>query len=188
MKKTILFVAMAVCLSTGAMAQGISGGIKAGLNFANQKFGSDVLNTSADSRTSWHAGLFLTIKAGSFGVQPEVLYNSVGAEFDAGDVRKIDYVSIPVMIRFNFAKIVNIHAGPQFGMLLSAKDEDIDIKEELKSTDLGIGAGIGLDIPMGLTASVRYVFGISDINDSNSDFELKNNVMQVSVGYKLFGK
>jgi hypothetical protein len=169
------------------MAQGVSGGIKAGLNFANQSFSSDLLSTSPDARTSWHAGFFLTVKAGSFGVQPEILYNSVGYKFD-DDVTKIDYVSIPVMIRFNFAKIVNIHAGPQFGILLSASDEDGDIKEQLKSSDLGIGAGIGLDIPMGLTASVRYVFGISDVNDSPLDVKVKNNVMQVSLGYKLFGK
>jgi hypothetical protein len=188
MKKHVLMLALAISFCTTVlMAQGISGGFKAGLNFANQTFSSDVASLSPDGRTSWHAGFFATIKMGTLGLQPEVLYNSVGAEFD-GSVRKIDYVSIPVMVRINFAKIVNIHAGPQFGLLLSAKDEDIDIKDELKSTDLGIGVGIGLDIPMGLTASLRYTFGISDINDLSGDGSLKNNVMQVSLGYKLFGK
>jgi hypothetical protein len=111
----------------------------------------------------------------------------VGSKFD-DEVSKIDYVSIPVLIRFNFAKIVNIHVGPQFGVLLSAKAEDVDFKDELKSTDLGVAAGVGLDLPMGLIVSARYVAGLSDINDAGGDLKLKNNVMQLSVGYKLFGK
>lgn len=187
MKKLFFVVAVAICFSTSAMAQGVSGGIKAGLNFANQKFSSSLFSATPDSRTSWHAGFFLTVKAGSFGVQPEILYNSVGSKV-ATDVTKIDYVSIPVMIRFNFAKIVNLHAGPQFGLLLSATDDSGDIKDQFKSNDLSIGAGIGLDIPMGLTASVRYVFGVSDINNSPDDVKITNNVVQVSLGYKLFGK
>jgi hypothetical protein len=195
MKKLILFVAVALCISTGTMAQGVSGGIKAGLNFANQKLDDDDIDING--RTSWHAGFFLTAKLGTIGIQPEILYNSVGSKFDAGTagdlVTKIDYVTIPVMIRINFAKVLNIHAGPQFGILLSAKQEldgnSEDIKDTLKGSDLGIGAGIGLDLPMGLTASARYTFGLSDINDSD-DIEgaIKNNVLQLSVGYKLFGK
>lgn len=187
MKKLFFIVVVAVCFSTGAMAQGISGGIKAGLNFANQKIDAGSFSASPDGRTSFHAGVFAIIKLGTLGLQPEILYNSVGSKFD-DDVTKIDYVSVPVLVRFNFAKIVNIHVGPQFGMLLSAKVEDEDVKDQLKSTDLGIVAGVGLDLPMGLIVSARYVVGVSDVNDSGGDYKLKNNVMQLSVGYKLFGK
>jgi hypothetical protein len=187
MKKLIFTVVVAICFSTGVMAQGISGGIKAGLNFANQKYDAGSFSASPDARTSFHAGVFAIIKMGTLGLQPEILYNSVGSKFD-DEVSKIDYVSIPVLIRFNFAKIVNIHVGPQFGVLLSAKAEDVDFKDELKSTDLGVAAGVGLDLPMGLIVSARYVAGLSDINDAGGDLKLKNNVMQLSVGYKLFGK
>jgi hypothetical protein len=188
MKKLIFTVAVAICFSTGVMAQGISGGIKAGLNFANQKIDAGSFSASPDGRTSFHAGVFAIIKLGTLGLQPEILYNSVGADFGGDDVSKIDYVSVPILVRFNFAKIVNIHVGPQFGMLLSAKSDGEDFKDELKSTDLGIAAGVGLDLPMGLIVSARYVVGVSDINDAGGDYKLKNNVMQLSVGYKLFGK
>jgi hypothetical protein len=95
---------------------------------------------------------------------------------------------VPVLLRLNFAKIVNIHAGPQFGVLLSAKAEDVDIKDELESSDLGVAVGAGLDLPMGLTASARYVFGLKDIEASSSGIEATNNVFQLSVGYKFIGK
>jgi hypothetical protein len=198
MKKSILLVAVAFCICTGAMAQGVSGGIKAGLNFANMNFESDGGDFSPDNRTSFHVGLFATLMVSeSFGVQPEVLYNSIGAKYEvpiAGgeSIYKLNYISIPIMLRYNPAKVFNIHAGPQFGLLLSAKEEfdgdSDDIKDGLKGLDLGLGLGIGLDLPMGLTASARYTLGLSNINDGDDDEgKVKNNVIQLSVGYKLFG-
>jgi hypothetical protein len=187
MKKLILFVAVALCITTGVMAQGVGLGVKAGLNFANQSYDVGSFSASPDARTSFHVGAFATFKFGMFGLQPEVLYNSVGAKFD-DDVTKIDYLSVPILLRLNFAKIVNIHAGPQFGVLLSAKEEDVDIKDELESSDLGIAFGAGLDLPMGLTASARYVIGVKDIDVSTGGVEAKNNVFQLSVGYKFIGK
>jgi len=196
MKKHVLMLALAITFcSTGLMAQGISGGFKAGLNFANQNFESDGFSINPDGRTSFHAGFFATINMGTFGIQPELIYNSVGSKFDLGSsgeqITKIDYLTIPVMVRFNFAKIVNIHAGPNFGFLLSAKNEfdgdTEDIKDDLKGMDIGIGAGLGLDLPMGLTAGLRYNIGVSNILD-DPDGTIKNNVFQLSVGYKFFGK
>jgi hypothetical protein len=169
------------------MAQGVALGIKAGLNFANQAYDAGSFSVSPDARTSFHAGAFATFKFGMFGLQPEVLYNSVGSKFD-DEVTKIDYVSVPVLLRLNFAKIVNIHAGPQFGILLSAKFEDEDVKDQMESSDLGIAFGAGVDLPMGLTLSGRYVLGVKDIDASASGIEAKNNVFQLSVGYKFIGK
>jgi hypothetical protein len=190
MKKHVLMLAIAITFcSTGLMAQGISGGFKAGLNFANQKYSSNGFSASPDGRTSFHAGLFATINLGAVGIQPELIYNSVGANL-GDDPMKLDYLTIPIMIRFNFAKIVNVHVGPNFGFLLSAKLDDEDIKEEMKGMDLGIGAGIGVDLPMGIVVSARHNIGLSDVSDTSSlgDAEVKNNVFQLSVGYKFFGK
>jgi hypothetical protein len=127
-----------------------------------------------------------------------LLYSSVGSKAEipiiGGDlVNRLNYLTVPVMVRVNFAKIFNVHAGPQFGFLLSAKSEfdgeEVDIKDQLKGTDLGLGIGAGVDLPMGLTAGIRYSLGLSDINDSPDDnSSVNNNVLQLSVGYRLFGK
>jgi hypothetical protein len=188
MKKLIFSMAFVAFFTTGVMAQGVGVGVKAGLNFANQTLSSGAFSATPDGRTSFHAGVFATFKFGSFGLQPEVLYNSVGAKYSSSDVAKIDYVSVPVLLRFNFAKIVNIHAGPQFGILLSAKRDDVDVKDSLESSDLSLASGIGLDLPMGLTASARYVIGLKDINASSAGVNTKNHVLQLSVGYKFIGK
>ena len=196
MKKHVLMLALAITFcSTGLLAQGISGGFKAGLNFANQKLESDGFDFNPDGRTSFHAGFFATINMGTIGLQPELIYNSVGSKADLGSlgemVTKIDYLTVPVMVRINFAKIVNVHAGPNFGFLLSAQQEfggdTDDIKEDLKGMDLGLGVGLGLDLPMGITAGIRYNLGLSNASDID-DVDIKNNVVQLSVGYKLFGE
>ena len=196
MKKLIVLSLALTMTGAVAYAQGVSGGLKLGLNFANQKFEGDGGSFSPDGRTSFHVGGFLTaMVTENFGVQPELLYNSVGSTFEIAGfeaVQKFNYLSVPVLLRYNPVEVVNLHAGPQFGILMSAVQEvdgeEDDIKDGLKTLDLGFAIGAGLDLPMGLTASLRYTLGLSNIaDDDDDDAEIKNNVFQISVGYKLFG-
>ncbi len=200
MKKSFFtFVLIAFC-AFGAFAQGISGGLKVGANFANQKFDADGLDISPDSRTSLHAGVYAKIMISDmFGIQPELIYNSVGTKFDisgADAVSKINYLSLPIMFRYNPVPVFNIHAGPQFGFLLSAEEEfngnTSDSKDGYKGLDLGAGIGVGVDLPMGLGISARYVLGLANILDDEdadfSDVKVTNNVIQLSVSYRLFGE
>lgn len=198
MKKLLFTFAVVIFSAAGLFAQGVSGGLKVGANFANQKFEADGLDISPDMRTSLHLGLFATIMVSeTFGVQPELMYNSVGSKFDLGSeesVTKMDYLVVPIMLRYNPVPVFNIHAGPQFGFLLSAKQEydgdSQDIKDGLKGLDLGFGVGVGVDLPMGLGFSARYVLGLSNVSDDDADEggKVKNNVIQISATYKLFGK
>lgn len=195
MKKIVIILLSLISVST--FAQGISGGFKAGLNFANQKFKGDGIDITPDGRTSFHVGAFATIMVSdNFGLQPELLYNSVGSKveiFGQDVVNQFNYLSVPVMFRYNPIDIFNIHAGPQFGFLLNAQSKyENDDKTDIDGTngvDVGFGFGAGLDLPMGVTASLRYNLGLTDIYDNDDDdSKITNNVFQISVGYKLFGK
>ena len=158
MKKSLFTFAIIAFCAAGSYAQGISGGLKLGANFANQKFSTDGIDFSPSSRTSLHGGFFLTVMVSeTFGVQPELLYNSVGSRIDFGGddlVQQLDYLTVPVLLRYNPVSIFNVHAGPQFGFLLSAKQkmdgDSQDMKDGLKGLDLGLGIGAGVDLPMGL--------------------------------------
>jgi len=198
MKKTFFTLTLIAFCACGAIAQGISGGIKAGANFANLKYDSDFGDFSPDSRTSLHVGFYATIMVSeTFGVQPELMYNSVGSKFEALGTEltsKLDYLTIPVMLRYQPVPVFHIHAGPQFGFLMSAKmddgDDSVDAKDSFKGLDLGLGFGAGVDLPMGLGLSARYVMGLSDIADGDAAEETKitNTAVQLSLTYKLFGK
>ncbi len=63
--------------------------------------------------------------------------------------------------------------------------EEVDIKDDLKSTDFGVNLGLGYKMESGLNFGARYNLGLSNANDSDIDdgAEYKNSVIQVSVGY-----
>lgn len=190
--KKITTLVFACLLGAVAYGQGISGGVKAGLNLANQTFSGNGYTTSPSFLPGFHAGVYATMMFGErFGLQPEILYSGQGAK--SGDQKyKVNYVNIPVLARFNVNKVLSFHAGPQFGVLTSAKftsgSSEQDMKDQVKGTDMGIAAGMGIDLPMKLNFGVRFVQGLSNISDVDSSIKQKNYNLQLSVGYKLFGE
>jgi hypothetical protein len=193
MKKQILTVMFIGLVAIIASAQ-MSGGIKAGLNLANQS-GDDVSDNSM--RTAFHAGVYATFNlSDKIALQPELLYNSTGSKYDFGlgeDVNFItDYVSIPVMLLYNINENFNIQAGPQFSFLTKGEvefDGDTeDISDQLKGTDIGINFGIGANFGK-LNATARYCLGLGTIVEEvdGETADVKNAVIQISVGYRLFG-
>ena len=178
--KKILFTVFAVCLVFAASAQ-FKGGLKAGANLAN--LGGDVSGT--DMLFSFHVGAY-----GQFGLsdalslQPEVLYYGAGAKDDVSEF-KLSYVAIPVMFKYALGESFNIQAGPQVGLLMKAEYAGVDLKDGLKGTDFGLNVGAGVTFGK-LSVDARYSMGLSNINDGGNG-EIKNNVIQVSLGYQLFG-
>lgn len=198
MKKLFLFTALALFCLTYSFAQ-VNFGAKAGVNF------SDITGEEVDSfsgRTSLHVGVIAEIMVSDmFAVQPELVYSSQGSDyedtedgFDYSGTVKLDYLNVPVMAKLYVGEGgFSVEAGPQVGILLSAKDDygdgEIDLKEEevVKSTDFGVNFGLGYKMENGLNFGARYNLGLSDNLDVD-DFEAagaeyKNSVIQVSIGY-----
>ncbi|WP_462251066.1 porin family protein [Ekhidna sp.] len=180
MKKTLLTLTLAL-ISIGAFSQAsVSIGIKAGANFANTNI------SGSESITALHAGAYGLIKFANLGVQPEVLFSKQGSDLSGASEVNLDYVNIPVMLKFYFPAGLNLQAGPQFGVLLNAEDgSGNDIKSDIKNSDLSAAVGAGWDAPFGLNFTARYVFGLSD-NDDGFGTEVKNQTFQLSIGYRLF--
>ena len=186
MKKIyILLVAVLLVGTISAQAQ-LKFGIKGGLNLS--KINSTDPSDITSNRTGFHGGLMLEIKMPIIGIEVDALYSQNGSKFDFGgaiDELKSTYIAIPVVVKFYIAKVLNIHAGPQFSFLTSSEFADIDIKDQFQSSDLQIVFGAGVDLAM-FHASLRYNLGVKDIlEDGISDFELKNNSVQLSVGIWL---
>src|SRR5688572_6418245 len=108
-------------------------GIKGGVNF-NQLRGSDKGNISGlKNVTTWHAGLYGQFPVGGssfFSIQPEILFNR--RAFEAKDANqadiefKTDYLEIPLLFVFNFLDNVSFHIGPQAGVLMTVKENEIE--------------------------------------------------------------
>jgi hypothetical protein len=192
MRKSILLVAAVIFSMSTSFAQ-LSGGLKAGLNLAN--LNSSEEGWESDMKVGFHVGAFAELGLSeSFAIQPELLFSTQGASFEEDGVEadyNLSYLTLPVLAKVKIGEVFNIHAGPQFGLLLSSEakfgDLEVDTKDENKSVDVGVAFGIGADLPVGLTLAARYNLGLTDIAEENQGEAVKNGVIQISVGYKLFG-
>lgn len=202
-------LALLVCCANlaGQQAWGqaqVALGIKAGPNFATIDTKASA-GENYENRTGFHGGAFFLVKAGKIGIQPEVIFSQQGSkvEIDSKSFESnFSYINIPVMLKLYTIAGINIQAGPQFGFVTSAEApirEQLeyrveDVKDDMKSSDLTLGLGLGWDLPFGLTIDARYNLGLSKIYDDapnpQQSTDAKNQVFQLSLGYKLikFGK
>lgn len=155
-------------------AQEIDFGIKLGANFATFNDFSD-----ASNKTGFVGGVFANLKFGKIGIQPELLYSQQGAEFKASDF-DLDYVNVPVMLKYYLIGGLNVQVGPQFGFLVD--DTIPDLSDSAKNFDLSGAAGLGIDLPLGIRADARYIFGLTDVFDNRDG---KNGVFTLSLGYSF---
>ena len=125
--KKLLLTSVVMVLASYTFAQGISGGVKAGLNLANQKYSSDGTTADTKVKPGLHAGLFFTRN------DQRKVCNSAGSSvfhaglqiryrlgFDGNYETNFNYLAVPVLARYNITDRISVHAGPQFAFLLSA--------------------------------------------------------------------
>jgi hypothetical protein len=192
MKKSIvMLVVMLICVSAAqrAFSQAqVAIGIKGGVNMA--KVDASDVPGSLKNKTGFHAGAFGLVKLANIGIQPEIIFSQQGAKLktDVGNFdANIDYINIPVVVKFYLAAGLNLQVGPQFGFLSRAEIDGQDQKESFKNSDISAALGAGWDLPFGLTLDARYNLGLSKIDEDDAAFSAaKNQVFQISVGYKLF--
>ncbi len=195
MKTLLLSLMLVTICSVCLYAQGIDFGVKAGANIANQKLSGDY-NIDTKAIVSFHGGVFVVWMFNEdLGLQPELLLSLQGSKDkdDLYDYKIItNYVNIPVLVRYNINDMFSVHAGPQFGILISAKEEfdgdKEDIKDDFKTTDIGLALGAEADLPINLGVGLRYVIGLTNVikeGESFDDTELKNGVFQIYVTFKI---
>ncbi|MBX2971353.1 MAG: PorT family protein [Cyclobacteriaceae bacterium] len=187
MKKiNLLFFALLFTAGTALAQAQFSVGIKGGLNFA--KFDASDFGGSIKNKTGFHGGAFALIKLTKIGIQPELIFSQQGSKFriDSSDGEgNFDYINIPVMLKLYTIAGINLQVGPQFGFLSRAEIDGDNVKSSFKGSDLSLGIGAGWDLPFGLTIDARYNLGLSKIDDSPAMETIKNQVIQVSLGYKI---
>jgi hypothetical protein len=206
MKKTIYGIIASLVLLTVVNSQAqiqFAVGLKAGPNFA--KINTDAsASENYKSRTGFHGGAFVLIKATKIGIQPEILFSQQGSKVTINNKdyeSNFSYINVPIIIKLYTVAGINLQAGPQFGFVNSAKAPVIstvagqqqvtatDVKDLAKKSDFTLALGAGWDLPFGLTIDARYNLGLSKIYDkapTTQTENAKNQVIQVSLGYKIF--
>jgi hypothetical protein len=195
--KKFVFVLMVAATTLFAVsplfAEGAQFGIKAGLNIANVT-GDDAEGFS--SKVGLVAGGFMCYNFTEiFAFQPELLFTMKGASGDGDHKWSVNYIEIPVLFKANLPTEGKIkpmlYAGPGFGILMSSKADDVDMKDETTSFDIGVMAGAGIAYQMekgAITLEARYEVGMTTLaknedEDTGSKPDIKNSVISFLVGY-----
>lgn len=156
-----------------------SGGMKLGLGLSN--LSGDISDN--DMLFSPNLGFYGQYKlSDALTVQPELLLFGGGTLLSDGTNFKLQYIGIPVILKYNLGAMFNIQAGPQMSFLFATNPKAA--KDGLKGTDLGLNLGLGVAFD-DTSIDARYCLGLSNIADS-ADGELKTSLIQLSLGYKLF--
>lgn len=202
MKKLVLAAVAVLAIGNSAFAQQeVKFGPKAGVNFSSLSGNDD-----ANSLTSFHVGAVAEIKFNEkFSIQPEVLYSAQGNKYETSSslgsykaTQNLDYINIPIMAKYYVAEGFSIEAGPQVGFLTKAQlkqegnlagvvngESTTDNKANYNSLDYGVNFGLAYDLPTGLFFNARYNLGLVDVIKDNNGDAIKNNVIQVGLGYKF---
>lgn len=113
---------------------------------------------------------------------------------------RINYLRIPILLQYYFAKNIYAEAGPNLGVFLSGKEtwtnQTISLSRDVyKPVDFGlsIGTGYHLSTLPGITIGARFYFGLANIVRPNintgSDAGFKNRSISLTVRCNLpYGK
>ena len=195
MKTTIGALLIVLCVTACPVAAQVAFGIKGGLNLTTLNVQDP--EVSYESRTGYHAGLFLRGRFGNVGVQPELLLFTQNGEVKSSWIgqaqEQFTYLSIPFMFKFYPVAGLNLQVGPQFGFLLDGERKydglirsgSEDITEHYKKSDVSVSVGGGYDFGFGLGLDVRYNIGVKDINNEANGEEAHSRIFLVSLGWNF---
>ena len=209
---TALAILLATTLATPGIAQNVTAGVKAGVDFAN--LGGDfeqLIETNTKLKTGFSAGAFLGFDLSRlFRLQAELQYVQKGSKASEEDVEgtfKLDYMEVLVPLTLLIpieggAVQPRLYVGPSLAFEMSCKvkleaggmSQQFDCSDEeigapTLSPDYGVFFGGGIDIPAGsgaVTLDVLYNLGLRDIADEDPTdpvISVKNNNIQILVGY-----
>lgn len=198
MKK--IFFALFAVLSTGAFAQTVDFGLKAGLVYPTDKGVIKTVSLGVQEKgkgaMGFQGGAMVRAKFAGFYVQPELLYTQFKYDdFGSTDLKITKKrVDIPVNVGKTFALgLVQAQTGPVFsiGFDDAIKGLEDSYKQETKSNfNMGWQIGTGVNIKK-LNVDLRYEFGLgktttkllSKTMDVDLETSNRTNMLNLSVGY-----
>lgn len=108
---------------------------------------------------------------------PQNINKRIRSEFNCD----YNYLNVPVLINYYVWKSLAIKAGFEVGFNLSAKHDDLDVKDDMKGTVFAIPVGASYEFN-NFVVDARYNIGISKISQYD---DCRNSVFQFTLGYKF---
>jgi len=189
-------------------------GIKIGINQDIQKYSPEI-NASPEFQqnksgfgyiNTYHFGLSGDYNLNSkFGIATELLYSVKGThynktEYTQGFDHKLFYLTMPVLLKYQVLKTLDIQSGVEMGYLFKTKDNipsSIGLLDDIANFnkfDFSGILGLKLYLPANVYLSARYIHGLSSVIDleyrnendeSIQNVKIMNRTYQLSIGYNI---
>ncbi len=213
MQKILTVAALAIFGTLALRAQDTGGRSLAVTAGTNQSRFSEDGNDEADCLMALFFGADVVLcDHGPLRFSTGMNYTGTGSSYKSGEEggeggsysfenkETLTYLNIPVEARYEFGagKIKPfVRGGGTFGLLLTAKsktttnfngqknEDETDLKNRKKSTNLGLNLGGGVSFPLGKfrgVASVRYMLGLTNIVKDDNAPAAKTREVSVAVG------
>lgn len=167
-----------------AAAQHVHLGVKVGLNYSSV---TESL-TGSKHRLGPVAGVFAQLPLSSdnfFLFQPELLFSTKGSRplFTSRFPLRLDYLDLPLLAKINVNGFF-FELGPQVSYLVRVSGNPFDSLRGSNRFTAGGAAGVGYQLPMGLSLGLRYTHDLTRLSPAGP----RNTVFQAQAGYLFGGK
>ena len=202
MKKLLLFALIATSFNSFSQSSGNddypspSLGILGAANFSTFKIEKG--NAEYKFGLGYSAGAWVNFPLGKVvSLEPQVLYSVYKYKPKSGAINPdfkgtLNYISLPVLLKFNLTKFLAITAGPQFDFLSSQKKDNKYTIDSFAKSSTYVTGGVEI-FPRGrLKVFGRYLHGLTDIDHGTvsptpSPLKIKNRHIQVGLKFGLVG-
>ena len=148
-------------------------GFQAGVNISNMNFNEGEPAPSVNISSSWKTGFTFGFQVRiplveKLLLQPEYTFSEKsGADKSLGIDYTIDYFSLPVLLSYELFPRINIIAGPQFEILVSAGSTEngihSNITHDVEERGIGILGGVEFNVINSFFLSARYLQGLNHV-------------------------
>ncbi|GAO42592.1 OmpA family protein [Flavihumibacter petaseus] len=178
----------------------VSGGILGAWNYNRFRTdGDNPSNIDFDWKSGWSAGLWVNFPLGKvISIEPQAMYSSypISPKTNTAGILNgdMDYISVPLLVKFHLGPKFAITAGPQFDFLTRVKDDNnsgLD-KDDFKKTSTAITGGIEILPHARVVVFARYIHGLTDMNEAqlpgNQNIKFYTQTIQAGLKLRLFGR
>ncbi|MCL5128070.1 porin family protein [Algibacter sp. L4_22] len=175
MKKIVLFTVF-ISLSFYGFSQDVKYGVRGGYNISNLDFDNPYAIENKH-RNSMYFGAFATIGLNkTLSLMPEFQFSAEGANEEKIN---LDYLQVPILVRFRISEKFHAGIGPQVGLKINKFEDGI------RNFAYSGVAAVEYKINLMLFADVRYTYGFSNVFDEPLGITARNRNIQLGVGYKF---
>jgi hypothetical protein len=175
--------------------QNVRFGIRAGVNLSHLNFSKGSSPPENPVITNWQPGIMIGLVVvvpiiENIYFQPEYLFSQMGGKMEEEDkVYQINYLSLPAFFRWKFFDEFSLLAGPQFDLLINAKEKsgniESSIENEIEHRSIFFSGGLEYSFTHNLVLGMKYMHGLNhvDIEFDRGNEEFKYEGFQFSVSY-----